>query len=224
MAFEPATVGPLRIQKSNSSASAHSATSHYSNSSQQMEQPQDVRPKTPGFEALNHFQDIDSSEISTPESVIHYSFEDEENAGDSIFDESSFMPEPSYVPRRLATIRAPDGRLKTRTSATVAELVALKDITQRSNEAGPHVSSTASELRSLEADNDDEKQPSIGKETDKAQLSRHQSFRMKLDMPALNEDGGELSFGMDKEFDRLLGASKVRFSNLRRARLVLMMR
>lgn len=216
MAFEPAAVSPLRIQKSNSTASSNSASSHYSSD---MPAPalapaqDDKRPQTPTFEAstMNPFQDVDSSEVGTPESVIHYSFEDanDESQGDpSIFDESSLMPEPSFVPRRLATIKAPDGGLKTRRSATVAELVALQDITTRSNESGPPVSATASALR----DDDPETETATDAADENApmtKLDRRQSFRMKLDMPTLSEHTGELSFGLNQEFERLLGASKV---------------
>ncbi|KAI9837701.1 MAG: hypothetical protein M1819_006634 [Sarea resinae] len=144
------------------------------------------------------------SERGTPDSVIRHLTSAESPPADS----------PS-VPEPVATIKAPGGRLKTRPSATPADMAALAAARRQVSGEHPvppipekHRDRTSLANQS-EGDENSEAQDEIEDESNAAKIERKASQRslMQLEMPVsgLAED---LSFGLDEEFDRLIEAQK----------------
>ena len=115
------------------------------------------------------------------------------------------------VPEPVATVRAQGGKLKTRPSATPADIAAMAAIRRQvSGEQAPPIPTRTSSRGSTKFDEQEgDRLPSYGREPlAPTQPKRRESFKMKLDLP--NEGLGEgLGFGLDREFDRVLESSKV---------------
>ena len=146
-------------------------------------------------------------DVGTPESVIF----------NPLLDAAS-PPTPeedtAFIPHPKATIKAPGSQLKTRASATTAELESLHDEEiHTSSEAPPAIPDQYREKLSLNDANKTEGFEDDPTASDvKSKPGRRQSMRMKLDLP-LGSSVEDMGFGMDKEFDRLLEAQKVRFES-----------
>jgi hypothetical protein len=137
-------------------------------------------------------------EPGTPDSVIRRSWVEEE-----LEQESQFVPDP------VATIKAPGGKLKTRHSATPADLsimvAARREVSDQMTPPIPE-KSPRRYSKSLEPEDADEENFDRAAEVED---KRHEDLSsMKLDIPeeALGDD---LSFGLDKEFERVIETSKV---------------
>ena len=158
----------------------------------------------PNFAPPSVFESQEHEEVGTPDSVIRRSPLEEEK------DVTPEEEEVAFVPQPRATVRAPGGKLKTRTSATSAELEALRDQQVYSHpEAPPAI---PDRFRNSSILDGDERQWATkhadveGGEGSKPH--RRQGMRMTLDMP-LGSGSDDLEFSMDKEFDQLLEAQKV---------------
>jgi hypothetical protein len=141
-------------------------------------------------------------ELSTPESVVHHPVAAAEP-----------MPEvePPAVPEPQATIKAPGSRLKTRVSATPADLNTMAEARRKVSGADPPPIPEKSPKRlSTSLEPGDVQPQSPGKASSEEQqspINRRQSFR---GIDIMDDSFGEdISFGLDKEFDRVIESSKV---------------
>ncbi|KAK3996069.1 cell division protein anillin-domain-containing protein [Cladorrhinum sp. PSN332] len=133
----------------------------------------------------------------TPESVIHHPMMD------SDLEEARNSP---AIPEQLATIKSASGsKLKTRPSATPADLHTMREARRHvSREIVPPVPDR--NANRLSRDMDVEPVPPIPSEH---YLERHPSFKKRsltLDL--------DLGLSLDKDFDRVIEAQKVAFSQL----------
>ena len=166
------------------------------------------RPATP-VEQLQppHFP-LNGPEIDacgTPDSVIRRSIEDEPAM------ESPVVPEP------VATIKSSGSRLKTRPSATPADIQTMAETRRqvsgestRSSQAHPKHMSRPSVV--AEGDETNESVPAtlaIGHESihDGLKQPKRKSSLIPLDVPV--EGSAGLGFGIESEFDRVIEAQKV---------------
>lgn len=157
-------------------------------------------PKAPGMQG--------DGEPGTPDSVIHHPIEPPER------ESSSEVEDP------VATIKAPGGSLKTRPSATPSDFSTMAATRRKvSGELPPSVPERSPNRLSMTAEDADEpthlshvseeQEPATDDETKSEgdQPRRRQSFKMKLDFP-MGDIGEDLSFDLDREFDRVVEAQK----------------
>lgn len=148
-------------------------------------------------------------EPRTPESVIRHS------TGESPTPESPSIPEP------VATIKASGSRLKTRPSATPADIRAMAETRRQvSNEvpAVPNIPGRHLSRPSVVAESDEMFPDSASitasiqssGERDGPTQSKRKSSLIPLDIPVEGSDG--LGFGIESEFDRVIEAQKVAFN------------
>ena len=141
-------------------------------------------------------------EPGTPSSVVHRPASPEE-----ITEEIPEIVEPEPVPEPQATIKAPGARLKTRVSATPADLNMMAAQRRKVSGAEPPPIPDKSPKR-LSMSLEPESQPEHSSlEVQDLSINRRQSFR---GIDIMDESFGEdISFGLDKEFDRVIESSKV---------------
>ncbi|KAI9780077.1 MAG: Bud site selection protein bud4 [Geoglossum umbratile] len=163
------------------------------------------RPITPEGQPSILGYEFDSDEgRKTPDSVIRHTVE-------SPKEDSPFVPEP------VATIKAPGGRLKTRPSATPADMASMAAARRQvSGEQPPTVPPIPERHRdhrypSREPEDvtNTEEEDSDGQAGAGRELNHKRSLK-RLDIP-VGDVGEDLSFGLDKEFDRLIEAQKVAY-------------
>lgn len=134
----------------------------------------------------------DEEQVRTPDSVIHHPSDDQSPLELAPAFQAPEVPEP------VATIKASGSRLKTRVSATPADLRQMA--ASRRQVSGelppPHI----------EESSDGSRPGSRSSEQQLSTFNRRQSIR-KLEMPMDGLTGG-LGLGLDEEFDRLLEAKK----------------
>ncbi|KAI9762244.1 MAG: RNA helicase [Chaenotheca gracillima] len=171
-----------------------------------------ARPTTPEAQTTRTSpfgQSVVEDDPPTPESVIRHSIPERSSVSPPVPPKSAVVPEP------IATIKAPGGRLKTRPSATPADLAAMS--AARRQISGDHSSETpevpqipnehkiengnASQSSGDEEAGDEE----IGEDSEPVP-NRRKSL-VKLNVP-MGETEDDLGFGLDKEFDRLIEAKK----------------
>lgn len=168
-------------------------------------------PKAPGMEGEN--------EPGTPDSVIRHPIE------------PPLREDSAEVEGPIATIKAPGGSLKTRASATPSDFSTMAATRRKVSgelppampERGQRFSLTPEqeedEEEEEEEDDDEdvhlshvseEQEATTDDETksEGAQPKRRQSFKMKLDFP-VGDIGEDLSFDLDREFDRVVENQKV---------------
>lgn len=128
----------------------------------------------------------------TPDSVIRHSV-----AIEPVERNSPVIPEP------VATIKAPGGKLKTRPSITPADSMAMAAARRQvSGERPPPLPQRSPNRLSLSVDPETEIDSGDGK------VLRSDSLKkIKLDFP-IAEASEDLSFDMDREFDRVVEAQK----------------
>ena len=135
-----------------------------------------------------------------------------EGSPDPEYEPSVVIDRPAFiVPDPVATVRAPGSKLKTRPSATPADIAAMAAIRRQvSGEQAPPIPSRNPERDSEELDQfETDLKSNPGREPlAPTQPKRRESFKMKLDIPD-NGLGESLGFGLDKEFDRVCENSKV---------------
>jgi hypothetical protein len=140
----------------------------------------------------------------TPDSVIRHTIE-------SPKEDSPFVPEP------VATIKAPGGRLKTRPSATPADMASMAAARRQVSGEQPPVVPPIPERhrdhrypsREPEGSMSTEEEGNDN-ETGTGHKLNHKRSLKRLDI-AVGDVGEDLSFGLDKEFDRLIEAQKVAY-------------
>lgn len=146
----------------------------------------------------------------TPDSVIRYPIEG-----------GSPLPESPSVPEPVATIKAPGGRLKTRPSATPADIASMATTRRQVSGQEPMIPPIPERHRDRPSLNLDPKAPDPRQDSEDAiessapeaaierQIKRKSSL-VQLEVPVDGMEEG-LSFGLDKEFDRVIEAQKVAF-------------
>lgn len=146
----------------------------------------------------------------TPDSVIRHPIERE-----------SLLPESPGVPEPVATIKAPGGRLKTRPSVTPADLTAMATARRQISGEQPAIPAIPERHRDRPWQNQDSEEKdtqlagerATAPENNEARAGRQvnrKSSLVQLDFPVDAMDEG-LSFGLDREFDRVIEAQKVAF-------------
>ncbi|KAI9786972.1 MAG: Bud site selection protein bud4 [Candelina submexicana] len=165
------------------------------------------RPITPVEQLLPPmFPNQDSTNQSTPrtpDSVIRHPIQPESPA-----------PESPSVPEPVATVKAPGGRLKTRPSATPADIRAMASARRQVSGETPMVPPVPERHR---------ERPSLSSESSSTSTESYEDTKgafesiavepkrvsslVKLDMP-VGGVGDDLGFGMDKEFDRVIETQK----------------
>jgi hypothetical protein len=136
---------------------------------------------------------------STPSSVVHRPISPEEIPE---------IIEPPLVPEPQATIKAPGGRLKARVSATPADLQMMA--AQRRKVSGadaPPIPEKSPKRLSMSLEPQEVTAESSSLGVPASPINRRQSFRgIDIGDESFGED---ISFGLDKEFDRVIESSKV---------------
>jgi hypothetical protein len=139
----------------------------------------------------------------TPESVVHRPVSPE-SVEEEI--ESPAVPEP------VATIKASGSRLKTRISATPADLNTMAAVRRKVSGAdGPPPIPEKSPKRlsmSLEPPEVQSEPEHTSLAVPEVPINRRQSFR-GIDICMDDSFGEDISFGLDREFDRVIESSKV---------------
>ncbi|KAI9880224.1 MAG: Bud site selection protein bud4 [Pleopsidium flavum] len=146
----------------------------------------------------------------TPDSVIRHPVEG-----------GSPLPESPSVPEPVATIKAPGGRLKTRPSATPADIASMATVRRQVSGQQPIIppiperhrdrpslsgGSEATDTRQDGVNAIDTDLPNAAVE----EQTKRKSSLVQLEVPMDGMEEG-LSFGLDKEFDRVIEAQKVAF-------------
>lgn len=162
-------------------------------------------PKFPGY------GDDAEDEPGTPDSVIRHPIAD-----------SPPCLSPA-VPERVATIKAPGGKLKTRPSLTPSDIGAMAETRRKVSREVPDVPPIAERHHNrpsmIEEASFFEPEATAQVEVrpiDEAKVhaeygdDKRQSSLVKLDIPVQGNDG--LGFGLDQEFDRVIEAQKVAFA------------
>ncbi|KAL9014428.1 MAG: hypothetical protein Q9173_000910 [Seirophora scorigena] len=165
-------------------------------------------PKFPGY------GDDVEDEPGTPDSVIRHPIAD-----------SPPCLSPA-VPERVATIKAPGGKLKTRPSITPSDSEAMAETRRKVSREVPDVPAMPERHHTRPSMIEEASFLELGEtsheQTVEAQISddattrndvheeKRQSSLVKLDVPVEGNDG--LAFGLDQEFDRVMEAQKVAFA------------
>ncbi|KAL8775341.1 MAG: hypothetical protein Q9209_000348 [Squamulea sp. 1 TL-2023] len=149
----------------------------------------------------------------TPDSVIRHAFADSPNP-----------PSPA-IPERIATIKAPGGKLKTRPSITPADVEAMAETRRQVSREVPAIPTISDqhlnrpsmieeasfmEPKSSGEDQNLESHPENAAISTDAAEDKRTSSLVKLDLSVEASDG--LGFGLDQEFDRVIEAQKVAFA------------
>ena len=165
------------------------------------------RPSTPDSQLRSMItgSSDEEDEPSTPESVIRHPVSDEST------------PESESIPEPAATIKAPGGKLRTRTSLAPADVKTMAETRRKisgEQSIAPPIPqrhqnrpSVIPEGESFLPEVDD--QSMVNGEPPKQERQRKSSL-VRLDFPVDEIDEG-LSFGLDREFDRVIEAQKVAF-------------
>ncbi|KAL9603917.1 MAG: hypothetical protein Q9219_000855 [cf. Caloplaca sp. 3 TL-2023] len=165
-------------------------------------------PKFPGY------NDDAEEEPGTPDSVIRHPIP-----------ESPPCLSPA-VPERVATIKAPGGKLKTRPSITPSDIEAMAETRRKVSREVPDVPfvqerhqdypSMIEEASIVEPETSSDSSSSASRSlaetptNEGSSNDKRQSSLVKLDIPVESSDG--LGFGLDREFDRVIEAQKVAFA------------
>ena len=166
-------------------------------------------PRFPGL--LNEQEE----EPRTPDSVIRHPIAD------------SSPPDSPSIPEPIATIKAPDGKLKTRPSITPADICAMAATRRQVSAEVPLVPSIPAQHQSrpsvivessmIDHPNDTTLDFETEVDSEDAPIAngfskqpKRKSSLIQLDIPV--EEGDGLGFGLDKEFDRVIEAQKVAFT------------
>ena len=176
------------------------------------------RPVTPEGQLQPPFfpslYDNANEEPGTPDSVIRHPVAD-----------SPPCHSPA-VPERIATIKAPGGKLKTRPSITPSDIEAMAETRRKVSLEVPDVPpvperhhnrpSMIEEASFVEPEvqNDEAyvqvRSSDLATATDEPNEDKRQSSLVKLEIPGQGGDG--IGFGLDQEFDRVIEAQKVAFA------------
>ncbi|KAK6822775.1 hypothetical protein PG987_014320 [Apiospora arundinis] len=158
-------------------------------------------------------EEDDMEEPGTPESVIHHPVSDDEYTEDEeeqeqeeeegSDDEMPDEPPTPEIPERVATIKSASGsKLKTRPSATPADLASMREARRHvSREVPPIVPSIPARHTNRLSTNLDEEKAGNGEEDDF--IERHPSFKKRsltLDL--------DLGLSLDQDFERVIEAQK----------------
>ena len=164
-------------------------------------------------------QDVNNSaEIeSPPESAVESEHSNESGTPEPVArQEADSVSPPQHspgIPEPVATIKAPGGRLKTRPSVTPADISAMAAARRKvSNEekasfAVPPIPERHRDRPSLNTSDGDLMPPPSELTSRQIEINRRKSL-VKLEMPVPGSDE-DLSFGIDKAFDRIKEAQKV---------------
>ncbi|KAF4538750.1 GTP binding protein bud4 [Lasiodiplodia theobromae] len=170
------------------------------------------RPLTPDdeLEPPKALDAEDEDGRDTPDSAIRNPIEPPER------EDSAEVEDP------IATIKAPGGSLRTRPSATPSDFATMAATRRKvSGEAPPPMVDRSPTRLSMTREDDDEEEPShlshVSEEQESTtddetksegdQPRRRPSFRMQIDLP-VGDIGEDLSFDLDREFDRVVEAQK----------------
>jgi hypothetical protein len=148
----------------------------------------------PEYDGSGWGPEEDEIEVGTPDSVIRHHFPP-----------SPARDSPS-IPEQIATIKASGSKLKTRPSATPADLMAMRELRRNVSGEKPSIPPIPERHRnrpSLSMDRD------LGEPSnEEGGVQRHPSFKKK----SLTLDiGNDLSLSLDRDFDRVMEAQKVAF-------------
>lgn len=143
--------------------------------------------------------DEDEMEPGTPESVIRHPVSPSRSPSPPV--------ELPVVPERVATIKSSAGsKLKTRPSATPADLMAMRELRRHVSGETPSIPPIPARHRNRPSIGADQEEMSEGEGGDS--LERQPSLKKK----SLTLDiGSGLGLGLDKDFDRVIEAQKVAF-------------
>ena len=166
------------------------------------------RPATSVEQFSQSYEDMESDRESTPESVIRHPIMEPNE------EEAPVIPEPS------ATIKAPGGRLKTRPSLAPADIQTMAETRRKVSGDRPQMPPVPEKHRN---------RPSVipegdsffgveeqSNQTESNRQPKRKSSLVQLEVP-IEDTEERLSFGLDKEFDRLLEAQKVAFAHFLRS-------
>ncbi|KAK8159253.1 GTP binding protein-like protein Bud4 [Phyllosticta citrichinensis] len=173
------------------------------------------RPVTPPEQTDDDItMTTESDDPGTPESVIRHPIQPQDR-------------EDSEVDEPVATIKAPGGTLKTRTSSTPSDFTTMAATRRQvSGERPPPIPekhtgrlsltaeieepsqlSHVSEERSSEMGSEESHGSDWETKSEGGEPKRRRSFKMKLDFP-MGDIGEDLSFDLDREFDRVVESQK----------------
>jgi hypothetical protein len=164
------------------------------------EQPRQVPSSKPEYDGTgwgpeDEEDEEEEEQPGTPDSVIRHPVS------------PSPEEELPVVPERVATIKSSSGsKLKTRPSATPADLMAMRELRRQVSGETPAIPPIPARHRN---------RPSVGgeqEETDETQGGETLERQSSLKKKSLTLDiGSGLGLGLDKDFDRVIEAQKVAF-------------
>ncbi|KAI9830073.1 MAG: Bud site selection protein bud4 [Phylliscum demangeonii] len=185
------------------------------------------RPVTPAHQllppALPHYDPEPEMVEGTPESVVHHPIVDNDDDDDEEAEKAT-SPPSAEVPERTATIKAPGGRLKTRPSATPADLAAMAatrrqvsgelprldpapPIPERHRNRPSVVPETTDDVSTMSSVEAAAHGAGHGSPTKSTRRKSGRKSLVKLDV-RMDEAADDLSLGLDREFDRVLETQK----------------
>ncbi|KAF2086558.1 DUF1709-domain-containing protein, partial [Saccharata proteae CBS 121410] len=176
------------------------------------------------LELSKSFEVDEEDRPGTPDScssVIRHPVSDSDSQRESPELESP-QRDLSDIPEPVATIKAPGGSFKTRSSSTPADMATMAAVRRQvSGEHPPPIPQRDQRRQSMTAEPEE---PSLlshvseepHNEAEEADIEdqktvepdRRQSFKMQIDIP-VSDLGEDLSFDIDREFDRVVEAQKV---------------
>ncbi len=157
--------------------------------------PDNRRMSKPEYDGSGWGDDDEYDSPGTPDSVIHH----------PVCDDGSPRDSPA-IPEQFATIKASGSKLKTRPSATPSDLMAMREARRQVSREIPGIPPIPERHRNrISRDMDAERELSTSDDF----LERHPSFKKRsltLDL--------DLGLSMDRDFDRVIEAQKVKFQEL----------
>jgi hypothetical protein len=171
----------------------------------------------PTYDGSEYEDPDDLSPPGTPESVIHHSSSELEEA-------AAPAPEPPVIPERRATIKT-NGQLTTRASATPADMRMMAEqrrlvsaelpvppipkAYQAEFEQGNEIeeegnSQCSSDGSQLKVDSAVERSP------ERSRPGSSRQMKLDLDIPVISAEDAEDSLGLESEFERVIEGQKVR--------------
>lgn len=184
-------------------------------------EPTSLAPELPAVQAFFERPKTPEDQLEASD-IVDMAMEGEDRAGtpDSVIHRPAAIEPPPRdspaIPDPIATIKAPGGKLKTRPSATPADMAALAAARRQvSSEYAPPVPMRSPNRLSMSVEPEDYLMggsevwsDSDNTETEsKPKPDRRQSMKMKLDIPVGGD--GDLSFGLEQEFKRVMETEKV---------------
>ncbi|KAI9853014.1 MAG: Bud site selection protein bud4 [Thelocarpon superellum] len=162
------------------------------------------RPVTPSAEPVSPIspEEDELERLQTPDSVIRHPTGSDSPPSPPPKAESPVVPDP------VATVKAPGGRLKTRPSVTPSDMAAMAAVRRQVSDSARHP--LPADPPAMPAIPERHRHRAAGQGADDSHnstIGELDESELKLDL-SVHDGDEDLSYGLDREFDRLLEAKK----------------